>query len=153
MVINMDSINQHIISELKKNARVQLGVLASIVGISRQALTKRIETLEKNGYIAGYTILTTHRTSDDTHKVYAFLRIRFKEGNDCFKLSKIFPTYKNILASWAITGNWDAVILLAADNMETISEIREIIAGTGGIDQIETEVILNWLHDRGVNKP
>ena len=44
--------------------------------------------------------------------------------------------------------NWDAVILLAADNMETISEIREIIAGTGGIDEIETEVILNWLHDR-----
>jgi hypothetical protein len=32
-----------------------------------------------------------------------------------------------------------------ASSLERISEIREIIVGTGGIDEIETDAVLNQL--------
>ena len=143
----LDIINQKIISELKKNSRIHWGQLAEIVGISRQALKKRIERLEYKRQIIGYTIITSHEASHEvSHEefhVKAFLKIRFYKGNDCFKLSCIFPSYKNIIASWAITGDWDNILLIKANSMEQISEIREVIVQTGGIDEIETEVILN----------
>ena len=142
----LDFVNQKIISELKKNSRISWGQLSEIVGISRQALKKRIERLEYKRYIIGYTIITSHDETDETACVQAFLKIRFLKENDCFKLSRIFPLYDNVVASWGITGDWDNIVLVRAQTMEQISEIREIIVQTGGIDEIETDVVLNQLY-------
>ena len=158
----LDIINQRIISELKKNSRINWGDLAKIVGISRQALKKRIERLEYKRHIIGYTILTSHEAlheasheapheapheaSHKASRIRAFLRVRFSKGNDCFKLSLTFNSYKNVIASWGITGDWDSLVLVQAESMEKISEIRELIVQTGGIDEIETEVVLNEFH-------
>ncbi len=141
----MDIIDQKIIAELKINARVRWGTLAILAGISRQALTKRIERMENNGIIDCYTILTSHKDIDKTSILKAFLRIRFTKENDCFKLSKHFLSYTNVIDAWAVTGDWDAVILVKGKSMEAISEIREIIVKTGGIHEIETEVVMNNL--------
>jgi len=142
----LDLINREIISALKKNSRIPWGQLASTVGISRQALKKRIEWLEYKKYINGYTIITAHEDKDAPAPVQAFLKIRFAEKNDYFKLSRILPTYSNIVASWAITGDWDTIVFVRVQNTEKLSEIREIIVQTGGIDEIETEVILNEIY-------
>ena len=142
----LDLINQKIISELKKNSRISWGQLSEIVGISRQALKKRIERLEYKRHIIGYTIITDYEAFNEEPYVQAFLKIRFLKGNDCFKLSHLLPSYRNVIASWAITGDWDNVILIRAKSMEQISEIREVIVETGGIDEIEIEVVLNELY-------
>ena len=147
----MDAINQRIMVELKRDARIGWGDLAGRIGISRQALAKRVDRLEQKGYIKGYTIVTSHQESGRAQQegttIQAFLRIRFSKGNDCFKLSQIFSSYENVVSGWAITGIWDALVLVEAGSMEDVSEIREIIVSTGGIEEIRTEVVLNRLYD------
>ena len=146
---NLDVINQSILAALKQNGRIGWGTLAAQLGISRQALRKRIERLELKGHIVAYTIITSHDDKDsdaDTlNHVRAFLKIRFGKGNDCFKLSRLLKSYTNIVGSWAVTGDWDMIMLVAAQNLEQISDIREIIVATGGIDEIETDAVLNDL--------
>ncbi|MHC8508852.1 MAG: Lrp/AsnC family transcriptional regulator [Rhodospirillales bacterium] len=153
----MDIINQKILSELKKNARIGWGQLADISGISRQSLKKRIDRLERKGDIVGYTILTpsgltplelSSGKTADTPLVRAFLRIRFTKENNCFKLAKVLSAYKAVTASWEVTGDWDNVIFAEAESMEQISEIREMIVQTGGIDEIETEAVLSEISRR-----
>ena len=146
----IDAINQAIVSELKQNARIGWGDLAGRVGISRQALKKRVERLEQKGHIKAYTIITSHQQaspgSESSETIRAFFRIRFSKGNSCFKLSQLFSSYENILSAWAIAGNWDALVLVEAGSMEEVSEIREIIVKSGGIDEIRTEVALVQLY-------
>lgn len=145
----MDPINLKILAELKRNSRIGWGALAATVGISRQSLKKRVERLERKGHILGYTTVTPHQDSaGDEGSVSAFLRIRFAAGNDCFKLSRLFPSYAGVEASWAVTGDWDCVILARTATMEDLSELRELIVGAGGIDEIETEVVLNNLYPK-----
>ncbi|MCY4049490.1 MAG: Lrp/AsnC family transcriptional regulator [Hyphomicrobiales bacterium] len=141
----LDLINQKIISELKKNGRISWGELAEIVGVSRQALKKRIERLEYKRHIIGYTIVTSHEPDPEISGVQAFLKIRFSKENDCFKLSRIISSYDNVVASWSVTGDWDNIILVRANSMEEISQIRESIVQTGGIDEIETDAVLKEL--------
>lgn len=144
----MDPINQTLLAALKRNSRISWGELAGQLGISRQALRKRIERPEYKGEIVAYTIITAHRnepTGKDREPVRAFLKIRFAKGNDCFKLSRALSSYQNIVGSWAVTGDWDMLALVEASSLERISEIREIIVGTGGIDEIETDAVLNQL--------
>lgn len=148
----MDVINRTILSELKKNARISWGQLASVAGVSRQSLRKRIARLEEKGDIAGYTIVTPlqilSKTEHEEGTVRAFLRIRFGKGNNCFKLAKFLSANRDIAASWAVAGDWDNVVLAEAGSMEKISEIREMIVRTGGIEEIETEVVMNELFRR-----
>ncbi len=147
----MDLINREILATLKKNGRIGWGDLSSQLGISRQALRKRIERLEYTNQIVSYTIITSHNENQDAEHdlkagVRAFLNIRFSAGNDCFKLSKILSTYKNIEGMWALTGHWDMQVLIEAQKMEQISEVRELIVSTGHIEEIKTNAILNVLN-------
>jgi len=141
----MDAINRQIISELKMNARASWGYIASKVGISRQALKMRVDRLEDTGSILGYTVLTAQKTSSKANKVQAILRISFASENDCFKLSKHFSSYSEIQAAWALAGEWDCIVILSAADTKRISDIREIIVGTGGIKEIRTEIFLENL--------
>ena len=148
---NLDVINQAILAALKQNGRIGWGALAAQLGISRQALRKRIERLELKGHIVAYTIITSHddkgSDTDTLNYVRAFLKIRFSKGNDCFKLSQLLASYTNIVGSWAVTGDWDMMILVTAQRLEQISDMREIIVATGGIDEIETDAVLNDLRE------
>jgi DNA-binding Lrp family transcriptional regulator len=151
--LEMDIVNQEIIATLKQNGRITWGELASQIGISRQALRKRVERLEHKGEIIGYTIVTAHKDDNveqNKSVVRAFLKIRFAKGNDCFKLARAMSSCQNIAGSWAITGDWDMMALVEAASMEKISEIREMFVSTGGIDEIETDAVLNHLNGASV---
>jgi len=143
----MKAIDVAILAALKADGRISLTNLAEKVGISRPALRDRMARMEKKGQILGYTVLTSHETEKslpDESQVKALLHLKFANSeNDCFKLSAYLSSYKNVLASWGTTGNWDMIVLVKGGNMETISEIREIIKATGGLDRIETFVVLN----------
>ncbi|TDD31581.1 AsnC family transcriptional regulator, partial [Saccharopolyspora elongata] len=53
----MDAIDEKIIAELSRNARISHAELAHRVLLSRNAVRQRIERLERQGHIRGYTIV------------------------------------------------------------------------------------------------
>ena len=146
---NVDSITSKIISELKANARITYAQLADRCGISRQALTNRIRRLEDTGVIGGYTITTNNGKPVDhprqKYRLLAFLRVKFTTESDCYELAKTFPTYKNIINAWALTGPCDTTVLLGGEDMEEIRNVRETIAKARGVAVVETEMVLSNL--------
>jgi len=78
--------------------------------------------------------------------VEAFLRIRFSKGNDCFKLFNKIGNHPSVIGAWAVTDPWDAIFHVRGDRLEAISDFRELFASEDGIDEIETEAVLNDLH-------
>ena len=55
--VSLDQIDQRILAELTKNARMSHAELATKVLLSRNAVRQRIERMERQGYIQGYTIV------------------------------------------------------------------------------------------------
>ena len=70
------------------------------------------------------------------------MRLGLVDGKDEFKFFDKYGNHHNVVGLWGISGNWDAICHLRADNMASISEIRETIAENEGIEKIETEVVL-----------
>ncbi|MCT6593227.1 winged helix-turn-helix transcriptional regulator, partial [Pantoea dispersa] len=60
----LDGIDQRILSELTKNARVPHAELAGKVLLSRNAVRQRIDRMERQGYIQGYTVVAGVETQD-----------------------------------------------------------------------------------------
>lgn len=52
----IDPIDERILEELRHDARLPTAELARRVNLSRNAVRQRIERLEREGSIAGYTI-------------------------------------------------------------------------------------------------
>ena len=52
----LDPLDERIIAELTRNARAAHAELAAKVNLSRNAVRQRIERLERDGAIQGYTI-------------------------------------------------------------------------------------------------
>jgi len=60
---DLDEIDNLILQELSADGRATFSSIGEKCGISRVAVKKRVETLEKKGYIGGYTVLI-NRTAD-----------------------------------------------------------------------------------------
>ncbi|WP_055135469.1 Lrp/AsnC family transcriptional regulator, partial [Pseudomonas corrugata] len=54
----LDPLDERIIAELRLNARAAHAELAAKVNLSRNAVRQRIERLERDGAIQGYTVRT-----------------------------------------------------------------------------------------------
>ena len=72
----MDAIDIKLISLLQKNARVPLKQLAEQVFLSSPATATRIERLEKEGIITGYTAVINHKKLG--FPIIAFINLEVK---------------------------------------------------------------------------
>ena len=54
--IELDKIDYKILEMLNKNSRITYAELAKEINLTANAIKKRIEELQKNGYILGYTV-------------------------------------------------------------------------------------------------
>jgi DNA-binding Lrp family transcriptional regulator len=72
-VLELDSIDLHLLSELQMDARLTLSVLAERVGVSISACHRRIRNLERQGAIEGYGAhLSAYKLG---YQIVAFVRI------------------------------------------------------------------------------
>src|SRR4030042_3091717 len=110
--IKLDLKDRKILYELDINARQTYSQIAKKVKLSKQVVKYRIEQLEKEGIVKGYS------TMIDTSKLgYTIFRIYLKLKNINPQKKKEFVHYlkiqKNIWAVVLTAGNWDVALGLA----------------------------------------
>ncbi len=74
MKIDIDKTDQIIIDHLERDARISISDLAEIVGLSRPAVSERIEKLQKQGVIKGFSAVIDHSVVETP--VIAFVAAR-----------------------------------------------------------------------------
>jgi Lrp/AsnC family transcriptional regulator, leucine-responsive regulatory protein len=74
MKINIDKIDEVIIDHLQHDGRISISDLAEIIGLSRPAVSERIEKLQKEGVIKGFSAVIDHNVVEN--QVIAFVAAR-----------------------------------------------------------------------------
>lgn len=141
---SLSVVDRELLGILKQDGRIKWTELARRIGLSRVAVQNRVSALERSGWISGYTVRLAEPLAKRTG-VQAFLRIRFSPGNNCFAMFQKYGADGIVEGAWSLAGDWDAKLLLHAQTMEEVSAFRELIALGEGIDEIETEVVMNDL--------
>jgi Lrp/AsnC family leucine-responsive transcriptional regulator len=143
----MDAIDQKIVAELTRNARVPYAELASKVLLSRNAVRQRIERLERQGHIAGYTIV---RGGAETGEVVSALVMVYRQdrmrGGDVLAALTRIP---EVVICEILSGDFDIMVRLEAASLERIRGIWEDIAQMPGVRDTVTALTLSSL----VNRP
>jgi DNA-binding Lrp family transcriptional regulator len=140
-----DEIDARILTELRINARISLAQLGERVLLSRNAVRQRIERLERDGYIRGYTI--REPVIDGASKVSAFLFIQRRDrvrGSDVIAGLRAIP---EVVVCDVVSGELDIVVRVEASDVARIREIWYRVSEFPGVKDITTALSLSTAID------
>lgn len=135
-----DLIDQRILAEMRANARISHAQLGGIVRLSRTAVRQRVERLERDGWIRGYTIIEKGSDAASgvsaTMLVYRHDRVR---GTDVVIALQAIP---EIVQCDVVTGEYDLIVRVEADSSERVREVWRRVADLPGVRDITTAMTL-----------
>ena len=92
----MDKIDLKLISLLQKNSRIPLKALAAEVFLSSPATAARIEKLENDGMISGYSATLDHKKLGFPITAFINLEMHPQDTPDFYPFQIVFSTAKCI---------------------------------------------------------
>lgn len=109
----MDNIDREIINLLRDNARLPLKSLAAEVHLSSPAVSARIERLEEEGYIEGYTVTLNHEKLG--YPIVAYINLDL-DPRDKVRFYPYIEKCRNVLECSCVTGQFAMLIKVAFPN-------------------------------------
>lgn len=136
----MDSIDRRILDVLRVNARTPLSQIAEQVGLSSAPVARRIDRLERDGVIRGYTAIV-----DDTStgELEAFTEIRLAGGIDTHPIEEIARRVPEVIQYFTIAGDPDALIRLRVKSVNDLQRVVNAIRSSGFVTGTKTLIVLD----------
>ena len=138
----LDRTDEQILVELKANARISHADLSAKVNLSRNAVRVRIERLEREGFIKGYTILTGDGGNSQnvtTALIFVYRHDRMRGGEVIHALRKI----PEVVACDVMTGDFDLLVRVESPEADRIRQIWQLIAEMPGVRDTLTAFALS----------
>ena len=142
MKIQIDKFDRKIIEILTDNARISITELSSIINLSRNAVTNRINKLETSGFIKGYTTIFGDVVADNRLVVAAitvFRKDRMRDKDVIDYANKV----QEIKSCYVVSGEYDIFLLIKAPSQERIHEIWTDISNLESVKHTETIFVLS----------
>ena len=137
--MHIDNIDQALISLLRQNARESVATLAGRLGVSRGTVTNRMERLEREGLIVGYSVRLRPDVQPDVLRAWMSIEIT---GNDTRRVRASLLGEPGVAALHSTNGRWDLLAELQVASLEALSQVLERIRLIKGISNSETSIHL-----------
>ncbi|CAN7661556.1 Lrp/AsnC family transcriptional regulator [Pararhizobium sp. LjRoot238] len=139
---SLDRIDEQLLAELKANSKISHADLSAKINLSRNAVRVRIERLERDGFIKGYTIITGDGDAKDnltTALMFVYRQDRMRGGDVINSLRKI----PEVVACDVMTGDFDLLVRVEAEKADRIRQIWQQIAEMPGVRDTLTAFALS----------
>ena len=137
--MQFDKTDQALISMLRQNARESVATLASKLGVSRATVPNRMERLEREGLIVGYSVRLRPDVQPEVLRAWMSIEI---VGNDTRRVMASLLGEPGVAALHSTNGRWDLLAELQVASLEELSRVLERIRLIKGISNSETSIHL-----------
>ena len=135
----MDDLDRRLIALLRKNGRRSVSDLALELGLSRATIRSRMDRLEKDGDIVGYTPILR---SDVIAMPVRGLTLIEVEGRAADRVVDALAGFTEVSAIHTTNGKWDLIVELAAQSLTELDAVLRRIRMIPGITASETNLLL-----------
>jgi DNA-binding Lrp family transcriptional regulator len=143
-----DQIDEQIVALLRENARRSYEDIGQRVSLSAPAVKRRVDRLETQGVIRGYTA-TIEPTAFGWHS-HAFVEL-FCEGRmSGAEVTAAVSKHPEVEGAYTVAGNASAILHVRAIDTQHLEEALERIRETPGVLRTQTQVVLSTLFERPV---
>ena len=136
----MDNTDRQLLSLLRHHARTPVATLAKALKVSRGTVQNRLDRLEREGVIQGYTVRL--KPAADERRVRAFMTVAV-EGNRTDEVLRALRGDPAVGALHTTNGRWDIVAELETESLEEVDRVLSRIRQIEGISSTETSLLLS----------
>jgi DNA-binding Lrp family transcriptional regulator len=135
----MDSTDLQLMALLRQDARTPVATLAGKLGVSRGTVSNRIQRLEDQGVITGYTVRL--RPDAEPNRITAWMSIAV-EGNQTRTVIATLLGEPGVAGLHDTNGRWDLLAELRAASLGELADVLERVRLIKGIGATETSIHL-----------
>ena len=133
----VDEIDKAIIRMLLKDARMNFTDIGKELKLSEGAVRRRVRNLVEKGIIKSFTIEV-----ERGYQVKAFTFISVNPNTPTPTVAESLRRVKGVEAVYEITGQYDAIALLAVSDMAELNKSIEDIRHISGVRDTNTSIVL-----------
>ncbi|SEL78148.1 transcriptional regulator, AsnC family [Roseivivax marinus] len=144
MTLQIDDTDAALLNALRENARAPVAALARKLGIARTTVQARIDRLEAQGAIAGYTLKPGAKLSPAL-RATVLVSVEPRAGASVLARLKALP---GIVAAHTISGRVDLIVEVTASTTEDLDRTLDRIGEESGVKSSESLIHLSTKIDR-----
>jgi DNA-binding Lrp family transcriptional regulator len=141
----MDGLDQTLLDALTADARTPVSTLARRLGQPRTTIAARIDRLEREGTIRGYTIRKGDGTGAAPIRAAALLHIEPRSAPAVLQRLRAIPEVAQVATT---SGRFDMLVEIAAPNTRRLDDILDLIGDVKGVISSESLIQLSVKIDR-----
>jgi DNA-binding Lrp family transcriptional regulator len=141
----MDGIDERLISALRENGRAPTAELARLVGRSRTSVQSRIERLEREGVIIGYSVRLAPEHELGAVRAHVLIKVGPKEARAVIAGLQAIPQVR-VLHS--VSGDVDLIAVAAAASVAEMDVVIDRIGVLDGVERTTSSIILSTKFER-----
>ncbi|KEO53225.1 AsnC family transcriptional regulator [Thioclava indica] len=145
--MTMDELDQKILGLLSADARISLATMARRLRVARSTAQARLERLETNGVIAGYTVKLGEAAKAARLRATVLLEIDLRVQAAILQKLRTLPEIERIVTS---SGRIDLMLQIAANSTPQLDKVLDVIGEIPGVRDSESLIHLTTKLDRAV---
>lgn len=143
----MDETDRGILRELSANARASLEAVGRAVHLTPSSVKRRIERLEADEVIRGYTVVVDRQALDARLEV--LMEVYVAGGVRRTALVDVLASQPEIVRVWSVAGDADALALVRVRDTDHLERMVLRLQETGKIARTRSQVLFGELLNRG----
>jgi DNA-binding Lrp family transcriptional regulator len=142
----MDDVDRIIVALLRENARRSYQDIGRRVHLSAPAVKRRVDRLEQDGVILGYTAIVDPPEFGWHAEAFVDLYCEGKMPGEAVK--RAVEGEPGVVSAHTVAGEASALLHVMAEDTKGLESVLERIRATDGISRTVTEVVLSTLFQR-----
>ena len=142
----MDQVDQRIVALLREDARRSFQDIGQRVHLSAPAVKRRIDRLEGEGVIQGYTAVIDPTVSGWSTEAFVSLYCDGRMPAEAIK--RAVEAEPEVAAAYTVAGESSAILHVLASDTKHLEVALERIRGAKGVTRTQTQIVLSNLFQR-----
>jgi len=136
----MDDTDLALIGALRHDARASLSALSDQLGVSRTTVRTRIERLQRQGDIVGFSVVLKADVAQDPVRGLMMIGV---EGRGAERILRQLTGLPEVRAVHNTNGRWDMIVEIGTATLEDLDRALATIRRFDGVVSSETNLLLS----------
>ena len=143
---HLDDADHKILALLRENARRTLGDIGARVPLSVAAVKRRIERLERDGVIRGYTTLIDASKTED--EIDVVMEVYCADRTSPRDIRPLVEHLGEVVTAFTVSGEPDVLLRLRVDSVAHLEALVERLRRDPNVVRTRTMLVLSTIIDR-----
>jgi DNA-binding Lrp family transcriptional regulator len=143
--MKLSQMDQQLLTLLRENARTSTAQLARRLGVSRTTVQSRLERLEREGVVSGYTVRVHDQHEHGHIRAHIMMAVHPKQQAAVVTALRAMPEVRSL---HSVSGAFDLVAFALVPAVGDMDVLTDRIGALDGVDRTTSSIVLSTKFER-----